>query len=84
MDHFILQGDNDYLKIAIQKVHGYPQELALYGGYDTTSSIEIKAGEFSVKSTIFLRTIDIYSFYEALAKCNESLTGVIGFSKYLR
>jgi hypothetical protein len=82
MDEFILQGGSDYLKISFQEVFGFPENTSYSGGYDTRSIIEIKSGDFLVKSIIYVTTGELYKFYEDLLKCNEVLKGVIDFGNY--
>lgn len=82
MDEFILKGGSDFLKISFQEVFGFPKVTSHFGGYDTKNTIEIISGDFSVKSTIWMTTGEIFEFYEKLVKCNDLIEGSIDFANY--
>src|SRR5262249_3847427 len=46
-----------------------------WGGYDTQSSIEIVAGNFSVKGYIYISTGLFYHFFQGLKECFKTLKG---------
>lgn len=83
MEEFILAGDNNnFLKIELDKVYGFPDETCHFGGYDTKSKIEIRADGFGVLAEFYISTGEIFEFYKQLLTANKSLTGVIYLRSY--
>ena len=83
MDEFVLAGDNNnYLKIKINEIFGFPNETCHFGGYDTKSQIEIKTDGFSVLAQFYISTGEIFEFYKHLSAANYSLTGIVYFRSY--
>jgi hypothetical protein len=68
MEEFAIKGNDAFLKIAFDKVYGFPDETCHWGGYDTKTIIEINSGSFSVEATMYLSTGEIFDFYNRLLK----------------
>jgi hypothetical protein len=82
MEEFTIQGGSDFLKITFFKIYGFPESTGHFGGYDTESIIEINCDGFKIKAAFYISTGEIFEFYEALTKCNESLTGIAYLRSY--
>ena len=83
MIEILIYGENgNYLKINTQKIFDFPETTCPFGGYDTESSIEIKASSYNVKGLVWISTGDLYFFYEKLKKCYENLRGEAQLSSY--
>lgn len=82
MEEFELAGNGGYIKIAIDYVFGFPDEIGYWGGYDVNANIDIKAGDFAVKSNMYMSTGDIFNFYTALSKSNQTLSGSVQLNNY--
>ncbi|MCC8424032.1 hypothetical protein [Mucilaginibacter sp. UR6-11] len=83
MNDFTLNGDSgDFLKIAFNKVEGYPDTPGYFGGYDIESAVEIKSASFTVKSTMYSSTGEVCDFYSQLLKANDLLAGSVYLRNY--
>src|SRR6185437_2550987 len=72
--------NNNFLRIELDKVYGFPNETCHFGGYDTRSNIEIRVDGFSVLAQFYISTGNIFEFYKHLLTANDNLTGIV----YLR
>ena len=63
-------------------VYGYPESTCNWGSYDLRTYLEIKSGNFYVKSTLWTSTGEIYEFYKILETCNEEVKGIANFYSY--
>lgn len=77
-----IKGENGYLKIQIQKMYGFPESTSPFGGYDTESVIEIKSSNYYIKGLIWITTGDLYSFYQELKICQETVKGHANLNSY--
>lgn len=82
MEEFELKGGADFLKISLEEVYGFPDETSSFGGYDTRSLLSIQADGFSVQSTFYTSTGEIFEFYKQLEECNKTLKGSAYFLSY--
>ncbi len=82
MEEFIIKNEVDFIKVFLDTVYSYPESTCHWGGYDTKSKIEIKAGSFSVSSYIYLSTGEVFDLYVQLLNANEKLIGSINFKNY--
>ncbi len=82
MDTFTIKGEADYVKITFDEVYGFPNTTSPWGGYDTRSTLEIKSGNFSVKSTLWTSTGEIFEFFQQLKDCNNKLAGTATYNSY--
>ncbi|WP_375415702.1 hypothetical protein [uncultured Hymenobacter sp.] len=80
MSSFSIKGSSGFIKISIEKVHGFPEETSYFGGYDTTSKLKLKSTSFSVNSVLWLSTGNIYTFYKELESAQCALSGIAKFS----
>jgi hypothetical protein len=85
MEEFSIKGGNDnYLKFSFQEVYGFPQSTSHWGGFEVRTSLEIKSGNFSVKSTMWVSTGELYEFFKNLESANKELRGKVEFKNYER
>lgn len=82
MEEFTLKGDSGFLKITFKKVWGFPKITSHFGGYEVQCSIEIESSGFSVTSSFYTTTGELFDFYSALALCNEKIQGIVEFNNY--
>jgi hypothetical protein len=82
MEQFNLKGDNGYIVISIDEIHGYPTTTSHFGGYDAKGTIEVKSGNYKVTGELWFTTGEVYSFYRQLLDCYKSLQGTATFSNY--
>lgn len=74
-DEFLLKAENGFVRIALKDIFGYPNETCHWGGYDSKSTIEIVCSNYNVLGELFISTGEVYTFYQSLLKCYESLSG---------
>lgn len=82
IDAFKIYAGNGFISIQLSQVYGYPDSTCHFGGYDSQSSLEIKASEFGVKSLLYISTGDIHSFHEQLKKCHGEVNGSAFLESY--
>jgi hypothetical protein len=76
LESFTIKGvAADFLTLTFTEVFGFPETTCHWGGYDLRAMIEIKSGNFYVKSVLYSSTGEIYQFFQQLKSCNENLTG---------
>jgi hypothetical protein len=80
METFTIKNEGDFVKITFDEVFGFPNTTSHWGGYDTKSTLEIKSGNFKVKSTLWTSTGEIFSFFQKLKDCNTQLAGTAYYS----
>ena len=84
MYSFCLKGKKGKIEITIKKVYCFPDQTSFKGGYDCLISINIDLGVYKVSSQIHSATGEIFSFYENLKTCHESLNGSAEFITHER
>ena len=72
---FNITGNNGHIKLSIEEVYGFPDEISYGGGYGARGILDIKAGNYSVVSQHSFTTGELYDFYTQLNKCYEDLSG---------
>ena len=82
MNSFTIKGNADFVKVDLIEVFGFPNETCHWGGYDVKAGIEIKSGNFHVKSTFYSSTGEFYQFYERIKNCNKHLSGKVIYKNY--
>jgi hypothetical protein len=82
MEEFELKGENGIITVGIEKTFDFPNETCFKGGYECVVGIEIKVGSYSVKSSFYTSTGELYKFYEKLKTCQPELNGVAEFDSY--
>ena len=82
MEIFEIKGDNGILTIEIEKTFDFPNKICFKGGYECIVGIEIKVGSYSVKSSFYTSTGELFKFYEKLKICQTELNGIAEFDSY--
>lgn len=82
MEEFELKGDNGIISIGIEKTFDFPNKTCFKGGYECVVGIEIRVGSYSVKSSFYSSTGELFKFYEKLKNCQSELNGVAEFDSY--
>ena len=82
MEEFELKGEIGIITAGIEKTFGFPNETCFKGGYECVVGIEIKVGSYSVKSSFYTSTGELFNFYEKLKTCQSELNGVVEFDSY--
>lgn len=67
--------DNEYLRLTIDEVFGFPNEIAYGGGYGARGSLDIQVGPYNVHANHCFTTGELYDFYCQLQKCYDSISG---------
>jgi len=79
MNEVIITNGPDFLKLTIAQIHGFPQILSPFGGYDIECEVDIKSRGFSATGKIWCTTAVLHQFYEKLKDSNAQLTGEFSF-----
>jgi len=82
MEEFELKGENGIIILGIEKTFDFPNKTCFKGGYECIVGIEIKVGSYSVKSSFYTSTGELFKFYEKLKTCQMELNGVAEFDSY--
>jgi hypothetical protein len=82
MEEFELKGDNGIIGIVIKEVYGYPNETSFKGGYECKVGIKIGVGSYSVASSFYTSTGELFKFYNQLKNCQSELNGIAEFDSY--
>ena len=72
---FCLNGYDEYLRLSINEVFGYPKETSYGGGYSAKGRLEISVQGYKVDSQHFFTTGELYKFKEELKPCYQSISG---------
>jgi hypothetical protein len=82
MDEFIIKGEADFIKITFDEIYGFPDKTCHWGGYEVRSTLEVKSGNFKVKSTLWTSTGELFNFFQGLKECNTKLSGTVIYNSY--
>ncbi|MET4105972.1 hypothetical protein [Hymenobacter sp. UYP22] len=82
MEEFTISGRDSCLTIRLVEVYGFPDNTSHWGGYDTRAAIHVKVGGFSVDSTLWTSTGELFELYQQFRICNESVKGTVRFESY--
>ena len=82
MEEFELKGQDGYIKIWVNEVFGFPNETSPFGGYDCILGIEIKTGNYNVKSQFNSTTGELFDFRNKLKLNQSELNGIAEFNSY--
>jgi hypothetical protein len=82
MEEFELKGQNGFIIIRINEVFGFPNKTSHFGGYDCILGIDIKVGNYNVKSQFYSTTGELYDFYNKIKECQAELNGLAEFNSY--
>jgi|TARA_B110001469_G_C9358753_1_gene188152 hypothetical protein len=82
MEEFELKGENGIITVEIEKTFDFPNKTCFKGGYECVVGIKIRVGSFSVKSSFYTSTGELFKFYEQLKTCQSELNGVAEFDSY--
>jgi hypothetical protein len=81
--HFEIRGEpENYIRITLDQVYGFPDKTSFFGGYDSISIVEIKSTNYNIKGSLLVTTGNIYDFYIELEKCQQKLSGLARFDSY--
>jgi hypothetical protein len=82
MEKFSINGESDFITVTFDKVFGFPESTFHFGGYDLNAFIEIRSRSFSVKSSFYTTTGELFDFLQQLKDCNEKVAGCVNFTSY--
>ena len=82
MEEFELKGENGIITVEIEKTFDFPNKTCFKGGYECVVGIKIRVGSYSVKSSFYTSTGELFKFYEKLKTCQSELNGVAEFDSY--
>jgi hypothetical protein len=82
MDEFTIKGETDFIKVTFEEIYGFPENICHWGGYEVRSTLEIKSGNFKVKSTFWTSTGELFNFFQGLKECNTKLSGTATYNSY--
>lgn len=73
---FVMTGIDSSIQLTIEEVFGYPDETSYGGGYGAKGTLDIKSGGFTANAFHYFTTGELYTFYQQLQGCYDSLTGI--------
>lgn len=80
---FEIGSGQEYIKLEILEVFGFPKDTSFRGGYDIRCNLEIKASVYTCcTENYFTATGALYDFYVALQDCYDKLNGKAIYSVY--
>ena len=83
MESLTIKGENNnFIEIIYSEIFGFPLETSHFGGYDVSAKIKIESEGFSVNSTFYTSTGEIFSFFQKIKDCNKLLFGTAKFISY--
>lgn len=82
MEKFTISGGSDFIEVTLEKVFGFPDTTCFWGGYDVQARIEIKSGNFGVKSGLWISTGELHDFFQQLNHSYLILTGDVSLNSY--
>jgi hypothetical protein len=82
MEGFEIKGEGSFITISFEEVYGFPDTTCHWGGYDVRATVEIKSGNFRVRSTLCTSTGELFQFFQQLKACNNKLHGVVNYNSY--
>lgn len=79
MEGFTIKGDGSFIEVRFLNLFDFPGKTRMWGSgrYDVKAAIEVKSGNFNVKSILWTTTGDIYDLYQNLKNCNKVLCGEV-------
>ena len=75
MPAFVITGLNGSIQLTMEKIFGYLEETSHFGGYEAWGTLHIKARGFTANDLCYFTTGELYTFYQQLQACYNSLTG---------
>lgn len=82
MEGFTINSETAFITVNFEEVYGFPYKTCHWGGYEVRTTLEIKSGNFIVKSTFWTSTGEIFEFFQLLKKCNNELKGSAVYRSY--
>jgi hypothetical protein len=79
---FTIRGEHEFIKLSFREVYDFPGTTSFKGGYEVDAIVEIRSGNFDVKSSIYTSTGEIYMLYQELQKWHQELTGEACYKTY--
>ena len=71
----------NYIELKLNKIHGFPDETDVDGGYSVKGSISIQSGKYSVNNAeVWFTTGQVFQLYEQLREGLQNLKGAFIFS----
>jgi len=66
----------EYIKLEILEVYGFPDQTSFRGGYDVRCNLEITVGAYNCRTqNYYTATSALYDFYIALQDCYNKVSG---------
>ncbi len=76
--------NNDFIKLEILEIYGFPAETSFRGGYDIKCRLEISCSIYHLLTDkYFSSTGALLQFLENLNKCYKTLNGKCSYNVYL-
>ena len=75
MNEFVLRSNQEFIRIELIEVFGFPKDTSHYGGYDANGIVEIKSGNYYVEGEMWFATGEVFDFYNQLKRCYSELKG---------
>ena len=81
METFKIGAEPYFIEFKLNKLHGFPNETDVDGGYSVEGSISIHSGKYSVNNAeVWFTTGQVSQLYEQLKEAFQNLKGTIIFS----
>jgi len=72
---FDIIGCNQHIRLNVDEVFGYPNEISYGGGYGAKGTININVGPYKVCTNHYFTTGELYTFFQQLQKCYDNIKG---------
>lgn len=74
---------NEYIKLEINEIYGFPNETSFRGGYDIKCNLSVSSDIYSITTDdYYSSTGALYNFYNQLKKCYDTLNGKASYEVY--
>lgn len=75
--------NNNYIKLEILEVFGFPDKTSFKGGYEIKCNLEISSGIYYLKTNnYYSSTGALYDFYKQLEECYTNLNGKASYKVF--
>ena len=75
--------DNEYIRLEISEIYGFPNETSFRGGYDIKCRLEIASGVYGLATdNYFSSTGALRALYSGLSKCYAELSGKCSYGVF--
>jgi hypothetical protein len=81
-DAFEIRIGSDFIRLALERVWGFPHRTCAWGGYDAQGWVDIQCGPYRVHGPLWFSTGEVWQFYDELRRTYDELSGQARFHSY--